>query len=300
MFTTLQNLHHHVHTLYRDSEIWGSTNIWGVPVSGIGQGNGARPQMWAVVSTPILNLMCHEGFGAAFKASISNNTISFVGYSFINDTDLIQTGPMIESTCDDIIPLMQATLDTWSKGLKVTGGTLVLEKSFWYTINFWWSTGKWSYKKPKPDQEFQMSDHKNTQLPIQLLGPTEARWTIGVYLAPDGNQKTQTQILTDKSNTWADKARTSHLNRTAVWLNLTTTLLCQIHYVLPATNLSPTQCEKIMQPYLQTGLVAAGYLCSFPQAIVHTPICHFGIGLTDLYTKQGITHLLTLLWHGGF
>jgi len=117
MFTTLQNLHHHVHTLYSDSEVWGSTDIWGVPVSGIGQGNSTGPQIWAVVSTPILDLLCQEGFDAACKASISNNNISFVSYSFVNDMDLIQTGPTIDSTCDDIIPLMQAVLDTWSAGL---------------------------------------------------------------------------------------------------------------------------------------------------------------------------------------
>jgi len=72
MFTTLQNLHHHVCTLCSDSKVWGSTEIWGVPVSGMGQGNGAGPQMWAVVSTPILNLLQQEGYIAAFKASITN------------------------------------------------------------------------------------------------------------------------------------------------------------------------------------------------------------------------------------
>jgi len=52
-----------------------------------------------------------------------------------------------------------------------------------------------------------------------------------------------------------------------------------------------------MQPYLQTGLAAAGYLQSFPSAIAHAPHCHFGLGLTDLHTKQGITHILLLLCH---
>jgi len=104
--------------------------------------------------------------------------------------------------------------------------------------------------------------------------------------------------LIEKTTTWADKARMGHLNQNAAWLNLTTTLLHQINYVLPATNLSPQQCEKIMWPYLQTRLLAAGYSCSFPQAIVHTPLWHFGLGLTDLHTKQGITHLLLLLKHG--
>jgi len=32
--------------------------------------------------------------------------------------------------------------------------------------------------------------------------------------------------------------------------------------------------------------------------IVHAPLQHFGLGLTDMHTEQGITHLLILLKHG--
>jgi len=55
--------------------------------------------------------------------------------------------------------------------------------------------------------------------------------------------------------------------------------------------------EQIMWPYHQTGLAAASYLWSFPRAIVHAPHWHFGLGLTNLQTKQSITHLLLLLCH---
>jgi len=199
MFNTLQHLHHHVHTLYSNSEVWGSTEIWGVPVSGIGQCNGASPQIWAIISTPILDLLRQEGYGAAFKAGISNNTISFVGYLFVNDTDLIQTGPNIASTCKDIIPLMQAALDTWSLGLQTTGRALVPTKSFWYTIDFWWNSGKWKYANPMPNHKLLMWDHKNTRLPLELLGPTEAKRTLGVYLAPDGNKKNTDKNLSGKN-----------------------------------------------------------------------------------------------------
>jgi len=108
------------------------------------------------------------------------------------------------------------------------------------------------------------------------------------------------QKNTDKNISWKHqhKARTGHLSCTAAWLNLTTTLLWQLYYILPATTLSTQQCKQIMRPYLQTGLAAAGYLQSFPRAIVHAPHQHFGLGLTDLHTKQGITHLLLLLCHG--
>ncbi len=57
MFTTLQNLQHHVQTFYGDSTVWVGMDIWAVPVLGIRQGNGAGPQIWAVVSTPILDLL---------------------------------------------------------------------------------------------------------------------------------------------------------------------------------------------------------------------------------------------------
>jgi len=36
----------------------------------------------------------------------------------------------------------------------------------------------------------------------------------------------------------------------------------------------------------------------FPRAIVHAPHCYFRLGLTNLHTEQGITHLLLLLHHG--
>jgi hypothetical protein len=59
---------------------------------GICQGNGAGPAIWAVVSTPLLNLLHSKGFGLSFISPISRNHTSFVGYSFVDDTDLIQTG----------------------------------------------------------------------------------------------------------------------------------------------------------------------------------------------------------------
>jgi len=38
-------------------------------------------------------------------------------------------------------------------------------------------------------------------------------------------------------------------------------------------------------------------MSSFPQAILQAPHNYFGLGLTNLYHKQGIQHLLALLWY---
>jgi hypothetical protein len=47
--------------------------------------------LWAVVSTPFLKDMQGKGFGTFFLASMSGKLIRFVGYSFVDGTDLIQT-----------------------------------------------------------------------------------------------------------------------------------------------------------------------------------------------------------------
>ena len=71
MFTTIQNLEHRIRTAYGDSESTFSGQLWAVPMHGLGQGNGAGPQIWGVVSSPVIHMLQDEGYGAFFKASIS-------------------------------------------------------------------------------------------------------------------------------------------------------------------------------------------------------------------------------------
>jgi len=58
---TLPNLKHHIHTAFGNSKIsQGQENLEAL-VAGIGQGNGAGRQTWAVVSTPLFKIMQMEG-----------------------------------------------------------------------------------------------------------------------------------------------------------------------------------------------------------------------------------------------
>ena len=74
---------------------------------GLGQGNGAGPPIWGVVSTPVIYLLQDEGYGAFFKAFISGTELSFIGYAFVDDTILI--------TIPD--EQMQDMVDTWEGGI---------------------------------------------------------------------------------------------------------------------------------------------------------------------------------------
>jgi len=100
MFMTLQNLQHTICTAFGDSDSTYGGECWVVPLPGLargnkkkgppqgaGQGNGAAPTMWAVVSTPMLEIMQEEAFCTVFKALISDEEISlWVMYSWMIQT----------------------------------------------------------------------------------------------------------------------------------------------------------------------------------------------------------------------
>jgi hypothetical protein len=80
----------------------------------MGQGNGAGPQIWALVSTPVLDLLRAEGYGAVFKAVISGQEIHFVGYDFVDDVDLIATAKSSTESFQSVIEQCRAP---WTPGL---------------------------------------------------------------------------------------------------------------------------------------------------------------------------------------
>jgi hypothetical protein len=99
------------------------------PCQGLGQRNGAGPQIWAVVSTPVPNYLRSEGYGVAFKTSISGDVIRFLGYAFVDDTDIRQTGQDEFTTGEEVATQMQGAMDAWEEGMRATGGAIVPERT---------------------------------------------------------------------------------------------------------------------------------------------------------------------------
>jgi hypothetical protein len=57
------------------------------PMSGMGQGNGAAPASWALISTPMLEIMKKHGQCTVFKAFISGVELKKFGFAFVDDKD---------------------------------------------------------------------------------------------------------------------------------------------------------------------------------------------------------------------
>jgi hypothetical protein len=82
LFNTLQEMWHQVRTVHGDSKTtYGGRDI--IPMHGICQGNGAGPPIWAVVSTPILDMLRTVGLGSFILTAITKQLIHFSGSLFL-------------------------------------------------------------------------------------------------------------------------------------------------------------------------------------------------------------------------
>jgi hypothetical protein len=81
----------------------------------------------------VLQMMKDEGFGFMYKTSIEGKQLHFVDYSFVDDTDIFQSGQPGEPF-QVLVTRMQEAMDIWEGGLRATRGALDPEKSFLYLI----------------------------------------------------------------------------------------------------------------------------------------------------------------------
>ena len=194
---------------------------------------------------------------------------------------------------------MQDTINRWEGGLKATGGAIQPQKSWVYPISFKFdNNGLWEYKSSKEiNFHFNVKDHMDIITPLEKLNPTIGKETLGVFLAPDGNNNEMLQQLRNKSDKWAQSIIKGHLSPTEAWLALETTIMKSISYSLPALTLTEKQCQFIMAPALKAGLNASHICRSFPCNVLYSSKKEGGFGLSNIYHEQGISHLLLLQQH---
>jgi hypothetical protein len=297
MFITLQKMQHFIGTAFGVS----STSFTGgdVPFQGLGQGNGAAPTGWAVVSAPIINMVRAAGFGATFISALTSAVTTFVCYAFVDDTDLVHTRPGDSHSGSDLIPEMQDAVDHWEGGLRASGGALVPSKSHWYLVDWKWMNGSWrSCTIADNPGDISMLDHNGVRAPLDRVEVTEARKSLGLMIAGDCNWKAEHARLLRASRLWKANLQAGHLSESDAWYALNHTINRTVEYPMMATYLDKSQCEDIMKPFLNAGLSASGVTSKMPRPVVWGPLRYQGLGIRHLWTTQGVEHLLAILRHG--
>ena len=300
MFGTLQDIEHYVATAYGISDQgYGAVEI---PLQGIGQGNGAGPSIWLLITIPLINMLRDGGYGFRSTTPITGSAYRFVCYTFVDDTDTVHSTSDATVKYPQLVQEMQCAINTWEGGLRATGGALSHDKSYWYLMSMQWHHGrqKWTYQSVRdtPASLSILGDSANLRRPLTRHECSHAEETLGLWIAPDANQKAQVLALQTKLSLWSDRIRTRQLPQSLAWLSITSGISMALKYPLAATNLSKADCKKITQPLLDVALPAMGLPRRMPHALVFAPKEFLGYGIFDIWVQQGIDQISVCLDYG--
>jgi hypothetical protein len=295
MFYTLQQLRHFVRTAYGCSEsFFDAQQVNSVAIQGIGQGNGAGPQIWAAISSAVLDMMRKQQCGGEFCAPVSGENLHLVGYAYVDDTDIITT---VNHNDNKLLEeKIQRAIHLWEGSLTAIGGQLEPQKTYWYRINFKWNNGKWKYMAMKDSTaQISMTNEQGEVVPVEQLEVTEARRTLGVRLAPDGNNQEEFKYLKETCDAWADRIRSGMVRRKYAWQAFSSTIWAKVSYALPATTFTKNQCEAITKKMIGATLSASGINKHLPRDLVFGSKTRQGLEYPDMYVWQGAEGLARMI-----
>jgi hypothetical protein len=299
MFKSLQQAAHRIRTAFGVSiKKYGDDRD--IPLQGLGQGNGCGPAGWAIISTPIINLMRAAGFGATFLTAISVTLVAFVCYAFVDDTDVVHTAQDVNTTGEDILKQMQQVIDHWEGGLRATGGAIVPRKSYWYLIDWVWERGKWRYatQVDLPGNLTVRDTCGTKRVILKRYDPDIAKETLGVFLAMDGNNKDEIIKLRHKTEEFAEQLRTGVINKWDAWYAITSTIMKTLEYPMLATTITESEWDFIMQPIRKSGLPKIELARNFPSKVLYGPKKFQGMGIMHPFYSQEMSHLALCLHEG--
>eukprot|EP00957_Ditylum_brightwellii_P169381 12892118-Ditylum_brightwellii.AAC.1 len=149
-FTMIQDIVYSVRTAYGDSlETYGGDLCvvkLNPPPQGVGQGNGAAPGLWALVSTLMLNDIRDKGHGAVFKCVISKRFFCLNGYYFVDGSTIVQMAPSLDTATEEHVQIALDKIDLYAGLAGATGGQVSPDKgkNSWHLIKFKWDKlGRW-------------------------------------------------------------------------------------------------------------------------------------------------------------
>ena len=293
MFETLQSAWHFIATAFGiSSSKYG--RYCSPPLQGVGQGNGAGPAIWAVISAVLIAMMHTHGHGVNIISALSMSLVSLACFAFVDDTDVVHSARTSSTPGEEVIPEMQEVVDRWEGGLRATGGALVPSKSYWYLIDFKWRNGKWLYRsRQEMPGDIHIRDSDDSQVLLTRLEPSKARETLGIMIAMDGNSNAEIQHLRNKAEEFADQLRSGFIRKNDAWYALTATIMKTLEYPMPATTISEDEWEHIFIPIRKIGLPTAGFTRNLPGTVLFGPAKFQGLSVMHPWYNQELTHLIT-------
>jgi len=286
MFETIQQCEHKIRTAYGDS-----TSTYGPyykkkykhPIMGVGQGNGAGPQIWSLISAVLFLAMRLEGFSTKFVSKLTKEFIDIVGYMYVDDMDLIQIKP--HEQWQSLMESLQLTLAYWNKLVKATGGALEPSKSGWFAFRQVWDpiTGEYKYVDVGKNGDISAKDKDGKSIPLGFIPCTEVQEMVGVRMGPTGNQIPQIEKMIEKAHSEASFITKSRLEQPHVYTAINHSILPSLIYPLPCMTITNNEGKRILRPLLSAALPKMGVIPTLGYDFVHGSSTLYGLGIQELY-----------------
>ena len=296
MFSSIQRMIHKVRTAYGDSDnTYGGDDIgdWTTYPQGVLQGNASGPGIWSILSSVIFEILRQRGFSNQFCSVISGQLFLLVGFSYVDDCDLFQSG----TDRHEVLESMQDLITNWGGLMKVTGGALRVDKSWWYLVEFVWIRGSWVPTDAGNNLHLHATDASGAQVELTYLPCHLASKMLGIWMAPNGNNEKLVSHLKDHALDWASKFQTSTASQLESWTALQSTISPQLKYPLPTSSLSEKDCISIMNPVISTALRKSGIVSTVATDARHGPLLSGGYGVLSLFHFQGTARTAALVEH---
>jgi hypothetical protein len=194
-------------------------------------------------------------------------------------------------------PATQAILDGT---LRATGGALRDDKSYRYLVDFKYCQGRWKYlsiQEAPGELDLKVVDSKGRPLPhretLTCIEPSDARETLGVYIAMDGNWRAQKVILIAKATQFAKYLQTTKPDRDTTWYAFHVAFLKSLAYPMEATCLSLSDWDDIISPLLGITMQLCRIPSTFPRDLIFTLLQYQGLGVQHPFYSQMMKHLVT-------
>lgn len=301
--STILHMRHYVRTSYGDSRSYYGGEKWTVKPHGCGQGNGYGPALWACISSPLLHILRQRGYGTTITTPLSNQFIHLAAFSFVDDTDIIQTGPALHSSginrqIDDLFNTTQHALTTWSKTLAATGGELEPSKTFYVPILPRWRGSKVIMQTPTSANCLYLVHHNGHKEYLDQKDPRKPFFSLGIWQSPIGDETRQVQHLQDIITQWGNKTDENKMTWHHARLAVRSTIGRTLNYPLTATSLSFKQCQEIQKKFLKTILGKMGIVRTIPSLLAVAPTSLGGFGILSIELEQLLQHVSLILQYG--
>jgi hypothetical protein len=285
---TLTSARYHIKT---NNGISANPNGDGLPEPFLGTGQGAADSMprWALLSDLIIRMYNAKAKSIKIHSPLSRTEVLTLIKAFVDDTH----STMIGKSIDQIKEYLWHNATLWEKLLHTIGGKLEISKCKFYVYN--WTPDE--IGTPVLNNQLSFGDISITEseskqkIKIMEIKTDETYKLLGVQNSPLKAAESNADMLEEKKNRLLKLTKLINIPQQEIITCWKTIIMPTMIYGISAMYISKKEYERIQNPLTNSIIPKIGYNRHTPLALVYATKKVGGIGLSRLYTEQGLAQI---------